>query len=121
MTNQVFDSNRRFQVWSYEVGHGLLLLRSTKNVNNPTQVDLLFTNVAFLSLPVLFDGICISIASIEEMHKIVIQTAELQVQNRKCYYLAGQNWIGCVVAEEVTALEDSSSYFERSALLPRVY
>jgi hypothetical protein len=40
-----------FRVWAYTVGHGRLLLRSTKSAARDSQIDILFKGVSALRLP----------------------------------------------------------------------
>ena len=47
----------RFQIWSYAVSHGELLVRSTKSGVRATQVDMLFSNVVHINLPAGFDDL----------------------------------------------------------------
>lgn len=47
MSNMVFPVrfDRRFQLWSYSVSHSVLLLRSNKDSDHPTRIDLMFRSV----------------------------------------------------------------------------
>src|SRR6266850_7859005 len=46
----VFTSSREFRVWSYKVGHRELLIRSTRNDDYQTRVDLFFVSVYEMNL-----------------------------------------------------------------------
>lgn len=43
--------DRSFQLWHFDVSHGMLLLRSPRTGESPTNVDLVFAGVSFMSLP----------------------------------------------------------------------
>lgn len=43
--------NRRFQMWSFRVSHGVLLLRSPKGIANRANVDIRFTGVQYCKVP----------------------------------------------------------------------
>jgi len=48
----LINFERNFQIWKYTVGHGQLLLRSTKDPKCPTRIDVFFKNVgATIVLP----------------------------------------------------------------------
>ena len=108
---------RRFQVWSYAVGHGLLLLRSTKNEEHDTQVDILFTNVSFMSLPTLCEHVHIVEVPKEKLMNLPIQAGVLGIGDRNCYQVSGIDWSGYVVAGTVRSVENTAEYFDRSALI----
>lgn len=54
-----FESERPFQMWRYSVGHSMLLLRSTKDEQHDTRVDVLFKRVERLDLPTVCQGLTI--------------------------------------------------------------
>jgi hypothetical protein len=55
----VFQSRRRFVVFSYTTSHGLLLLRGAKTSTLSSRCDVLFRDVRALELRVWADGITI--------------------------------------------------------------
>jgi hypothetical protein len=114
---EIISIRRRFQVWSYAVGHGLLLLRSTKNGEHDTQVDVLFTNVSFLSLPTLFEHLHILLVPKEEWKNLPIQVGVLGIGDRNCYQVSGIEWSGYVVAGNVLSVENTAEYFNQSVLI----
>jgi hypothetical protein len=56
MLTKILDSDRKFQVWKYTVGHSQLLLRSTKSPDCSTRIDVLFKGVSEFHLPASFVG-----------------------------------------------------------------
>lgn len=44
-------ASRMFQTWEFKVSHGQLLIRSPKDANHPTNIDLMFSGVEYMDLP----------------------------------------------------------------------
>jgi hypothetical protein len=106
---------RRFQMWMYVVGHKQLLLRSTKDVINPTRVDVLFANVGAIDLPTAFDGLTIAEAPPEETDRLRLEPgAKNRLVGRKMYLIAGSDFSGYVIAGSATWHEDELEYHEKS-------
>jgi hypothetical protein len=40
-----------FQRWEFQVSHGQLLIRSPKDANRSTNIDLIFSGVEYMDLP----------------------------------------------------------------------
>jgi hypothetical protein len=51
-----FKSDRKFSIFSYEVGHGLLLLRSGKTNEHHTRIDVLVKDVRAMEIRSWFEG-----------------------------------------------------------------
>jgi hypothetical protein len=117
MKNIIVSFSRRFQVWSYAVGHGQLLLRSTKDAQNPTQVDVLFKNVGLISIPTLFDGLTVIESSKQELESSGLTMGLLSAENKKCLKLEGDNWHGAITAGNIAWLEDDSEHYVESKLM----
>lgn len=67
---------RVFQLWSYTVGMGRLLLRSTKSEGFGTRIDVVFQNVQALQLPAVLGGLVAAPADETSTRRI---TAELRL------------------------------------------
>ena len=89
----VFESDRRFQVWRYEVGHAQLLVRSVKGDHGPSRIDVLFKAVEAIDLPTRFDGLQIA-------------------REGKQFILSGVGWSGRVIAGACFQAEDLAEYFD---------
>jgi hypothetical protein len=113
MSDYILNSPRTYQLWRYAVGHGQLLLRSTKSADRPTRVDVLFKNVAVLNLPTHFDGISISEASEAEVGKFVNLESEL-MGTRRLFLVCSENFQGYVIAGAVFSHEDQGEYNDSS-------
>lgn len=56
---RMFESARRFRLWEYRVSHNQLLIRSPKNSDFSTNIDLVFWGVEFLKIPSSFNGLSV--------------------------------------------------------------
>jgi hypothetical protein len=113
MIQPIVSFSRKFQVWSYSVSHAQLLIRSTKNSQYPTQVDVLFKNVNGVLLPTFFDGLTITEAACSEFEGF----RETLPKSSKCFKLEGTNWHGAVAAGVVVWNESEAEYYDESTLL----
>ncbi len=102
----------RFQVWSYTVSHGQLLLRRAKSNDHPTRVDVLFSNVPYMRLATVFDQLHVS----EEDIATLPSLGALSLLDRLIYSINGSNTDGLVIAGSVVAHEDQGEYDEPSHL-----
>lgn len=108
---------RKFQVWSYTVGHRQLLLRSTKSETDPTRCDVLFTNVARLDLPTLFDGLEIRDDAGKDAPPGANDLGANEPSGRTVYLVRGERrYLGYVVAGAVAWAEDDGEYDDPSSL-----
>jgi hypothetical protein len=105
------------QMWSHTVGHSQLLLRATKDRDHPTRVDILFKNVAAMSVPTLMRELRVRQASPIEREEI-LSTADVDhPEDRRCFVLEGPGFAGWVVAGVMVAVENDGEYHEPSSLL----
>jgi hypothetical protein len=110
---QPFKYGGRFQMWSYTVGHGQLLLRRTPSATNKKLVDILFVDVKSISLP----------ASIDELEVMVAEHAPPStiigsVGSRKVFIVRGTEVDGYVVAGAVFHREWQGTHSDPSPLNP---
>jgi len=103
-----------FEVWSYTVGHGCLLLRSTKSAERQTQVDILFKDVGLICLPARFDGCTITEIEISDLP---LRLDPEIIGDRPAYRVTGSTAVGYVVAGTLVWDESDREYHERSRLL----
>lgn len=120
MNKPIVSFQRKFQVWSYDVGHGQLLLRSTKSANHTTQVDVLFKNVGLISMPTLFEGLTVIESSKQELESSGLTMGLLPAENRKCMKLEGNNWHGAITAGNIAWSEDDADHNAKSKLICEV-
>lgn len=113
------EYQRRFSIQVYWASHGLLLLRSHKSEQHSTRIDILFTDVRWMALPVWLDGVQIEHGKLldipipltakikEEAH--FMTTFKLVSQGVTHFVLAGKN---------VLMAEDQNDYGQDSSLMP---
>jgi hypothetical protein len=61
------EYSRQFSIQLYWDSHGVLLLRSRKTAEHPTRVDIVFSDVRWIALPVWFDGIRIEHGALSDL------------------------------------------------------
>jgi hypothetical protein len=105
---------RRFQIWLYTVGHRQLLLRSNKDDNCVTRVDILFKDVLTLQLPSSFENLSITEISRNKADALNIQVGSQLTPQHKIFRLRGSNFIGYVVAGMIAYHEDEGNYYDKS-------
>ena len=114
MQTNSLDSPRQFQIWSYTVGHGQLLLRSTKTTDFSTRIDVLFKDVGAIHLPMTLDGLALTEATEDEKVELRPQIASPRLRDRKVFVVSGSNFTGYVVAGMVAWHEDDLEYYDPS-------
>ena len=92
-SDTVLEFTGLFQVWSYTLSHGQLLLRSTKHKSRPTQIDVLFKNVAVMQLATQYDDLRIA-----KVPSVRLPEIADGVIDHGYYRLTGRNGVGLVVA-----------------------
>jgi hypothetical protein len=98
MSQAAFESDRHFQIWKYTVSQAQLLLRSVKDDDHPTRLDVLFVGVTHLELPTSFDGLRIE-------------------RTGDDFRLTGRDWQSAVVALNLAHAEDEGSTSTRAQSL----
>ncbi|WP_020560077.1 hypothetical protein [Thiofilum flexile] len=85
--------NRSFQLWFYEVSHGQLLIRSPKKNDIPYNIDIIFSGVEYISLPIFLNEISIDEQVTDtEKHQVSSALGKRFEYNNKIYVLcSGQN------------------------------
>ena len=114
MSTQIIDSDRTFQLWKYTVGHGQLLLRSTKGPNVPTRIDVLFKGVSEFHLPTLLSGLSIREASDDQIRDLCSLRESPSFNHGKVYRVKGTDFIGYVAALSCYCHEDEGEYYAPS-------
>jgi hypothetical protein len=117
MATILVSFRRTFQVWLYTVSHGQLLLRSTKTSAQDTQVDVLFKNVAAISVPSLFEGLSISEVQNSEWRASGLPLGLFSIEDRTYFRLEGDKWVGHILAGQCIWCEGEADYFSKSPLL----
>lgn len=108
---------RRYVLWEYTVSHGQLLLRSARDNDNPTRIDVLFKDVGFLHMP---DGL--DIESIDEISAAEVRAIggedalKALIHKRKGFRLRSPSGDALVVALVMVTAEDDLDSGEPSSL-----
>ena len=114
MLKPIFECSGRFQWWSYTVSHGQLLLRSTKSRQRDTQVDVLFKDVVFVSIPTSLENI-----EILEADDADRPTGLELEKDRKIFVVRGTDFSGFVAAAVVLHAEGTGAHNDPSPLVPQ--
>ena len=106
---------RVFQIWTYQVGHGALLLHSTKTDEHPSRIDVLFVAVSFMSLPTLLDGLRVEVADAAPA-----DTPAGTLEDRTVFRIIGTGFVGYVVASEDIRVQEDLGEFHEPGLLDQL-
>lgn len=104
---ELFRSDRRFQIWAYTTSHGQLLLRSSPHygdegrLEHETTIDVLFKPIEALKLRDWLDGLVIRCASTEEAEQIKISLPDLRWEDLHVFMLESQGQVDYVVSMAV--------------------
>jgi hypothetical protein len=107
--------SRTFQIWSYTVSHGQLLLRSTKTPAQPTRIDVLFKDVTMMKLMAELHDLSIREVAAED---VGLDVGIRPGDDQRVFGLSSKNFGGFVVAGTVVVHEDDKEYYEPSAISP---
>jgi hypothetical protein len=108
---------RVFQVWSYTVGMGRLLLRSTKTPTFGTRIDVLLQNVTLISIPTLLEGLSVRAPDVGELPEIRDSAGAIAENETRVFIFEGASYSGYVVAGVMVIHEDEGEYHEPSELI----
>ena len=112
--SSLYDSTRKFQVWEYTVGHKQLLLRSTKDRELDTRIDLFFKDVGAIVLPTTLNGVSIRQAVDREDVELRKKYEAEAFNGRTAYLIWNRNIEGCVIAATFAWHEDRGEYDDPS-------
>jgi hypothetical protein len=113
----VFSSERKFNLYTYLPGHGLLLLRSMSQ-QTPKRVDVLFQDVRSIDIKVWLTGISVSECCLDEVDNSG-ELADLIEPGIKIFRIQSQSWSGLIVAGGLRVGEDNGRWVECSMLLSK--
>ena len=109
---------RRFTLWSYLVSHGHLLLRSCKDDENKTRVDLLFSDVVWMNLRAWMSKIKIQEVAWSADLQLPLNPDDDEYRLRKVFLIEFEEGKGYVIAGGVSMNEDEREASDFTALLP---
>jgi hypothetical protein len=108
---------RPFVLFSYNVSHGLLLLRSAKSAHQPKRIDILFQDVRALECRTQLEDLEIAEVGVDFLDDLRSKPAETIEEGHRVYSLKSGNWVGFIVGGIVTHHEDDADFFSPSKLL----
>lgn len=103
--------NRHFQLWEYKVSHGSLLLRSPRKPTIPTNIDIIFVGVEFISAPRHFNGVELTQGTPDDI-KSVSGAVGREVQAEHVFVLMSEGSRFFVVAAAFKLDENECDIFE---------
>ena len=109
-------AGRTFQLWEYHIGHKQLLLRSTKESDHPTRVEVAFKNVRALKIPTVMRDLSISLAS-DSMATAARGQTGTDARTASVFAVVGSGFEGYVIAGVAFGHEDEGEYSDPSPLL----
>ncbi len=115
--NPIFQSTRSFVLFSYNAGHGLLLLRSRNTKENPTRIDVLLQDVRAMEIRSWFDGVTIEEVDQDYLSGFRSNPVDMIEPGNKVYSIIGTGWHGFVVGGILSAREDEGEYMAPSGLM----
>jgi hypothetical protein len=115
VSSRVFPG-RHFQLWNYQVSHAMLLLRSPKDADHSTRVEIAFKNVRAIKLPTRLDDLAISVADESSAQSIRAEAGALK-EGGEVFLIEGVGTKGYVIAGIAFGQEDEGDYAEPSPLL----
>lgn len=107
----MMKSKRTFKLWEYSVSHNQMLLRSPKNEDHLTNLDIVFVGVTYCDVETLIRGIVLRDGTMEELEAISIRTGE-EVDASDLFVLESPNNINFIVAAAVKVLENTMDIFD---------
>jgi hypothetical protein len=109
---------RPFVLFSYNLSHSLLLLRSSKSPVCSKRIDVLFQDVRAIECRTDFPDLVIEEVGPEFLNDVRSKAKEVIEPGHRVYSLKSGNWIGFVVGGIVSHHEDEAEFFAPSSLLP---
>lgn len=113
--------DRSFSLHVYWVSHGLLLLRSGKTNKFSSRIDILFSDVRWMALPVWFEGIRIERGEPSDIPLALTAKIKEEVNFMTVFRVTSQGVTHCLLAGDgVRVVEDQQDYYADFSLLPNL-
>ena len=110
----MFESRRDFKIWDYNVSHKQLLLRSPRTGANKENIDVIFWDVEFVSIPSVMQGIAIRTATEEEQMRFVAGERTASKHQTHTYRILSESDHGFVIASGCKVLKNILEIFDSS-------
>lgn len=109
--------DRRFELWSYQVAHGVLLLRSNIGPGVETRIDLMFRGVTVLKLRDGYRDLAVDLIPMDRVEEELGDDHVALEDGMFAFSIAtGGKKCGYVVAGSLYLAEDDMDYGEPSAI-----
>jgi len=119
ITTLPIEYQRSFSLHLYWASHGVLLLRSNKDKNHSTRIDISFQDVRWMALPAWLDGIRIEHGELSDIPLPLTAKIKEEAHYMSVFRVISQDISHYLVASKtVCVAEDEMNYGENSSLLP---
>lgn len=108
--------DRKFLIWKYSPSHSQLLLRSGKDDQHKTLIDILFKGVDLIHIPTHFHRFRITEISKEEFKALHLSIGSSDDLEDRYFQVEGDGWKGFVVASSFFWIEEDAEYNDASRL-----
>lgn len=105
-------NNRRFRIWKYSVSHSTLLVRSPKNEEFKTNIDITFHGVRLINLPHIFYGTCISSISQTDDMDLIEEIENMGYNINEVLVFRGEKQKFYVIASIIEVEENENDIFD---------
>jgi hypothetical protein len=112
-----FDSSRSFVQWFFTKSHGRLLLWSEKGNTEKTRIEVLFSDVAVINIPIYMPGLKITPVKGAEAQAELARVPKQMTPDKVLFRMSGTDWDGYVIASLLTVAEGDRSFDAPSDLL----
>ncbi|WP_411347176.1 hypothetical protein [Paenibacillus sp. WLX2291] len=103
--------DRKFKLWYYTISHGQLLLRSIKDDNNTTNIDVMFLDVDYIELPRYLSDVKLEKAQEKDINYIQQKLGE-HILPESIRIIISKNGRYIVVASIMKVVENELEMFD---------
>jgi hypothetical protein len=110
-----FKSDRKFPLFSYQISHGPLLLRSGRTDECQTRIDLLILDVRAMEIRSWFDGVEIAPVDQDYLRDFRSHPAEIMQPGLNAYAISSKGWQGFIIGGGLLVHEDEADFMAPGA------
>ncbi|MBL7854172.1 MAG: hypothetical protein JNL17_07230 [Cyclobacteriaceae bacterium] len=114
MKKEIFRSERYFVLFDYFVGHGQLLIRSSKKDGHPANIDVIFFDTTFIQSFTMLRGLIISLIDKNAISSYPVVHEYLKLENSSLFELESGGEKFYVAASFVKVYENDLGFSETS-------
>ena len=112
-----FESSRSFVQWFFTKSHGRLLLWSEKGNTEKTRIEVLFSDVAVINIPIYMPDLKITPVKGKEAQAELTRVPKQMTPDKTLFRMSGSDWNGYVIAGLLTVAEADRDFDAPSDLL----